>query len=617
MGGRGPQRGSPSPRHARPPEVEPPPEVPRPTEAAGNSPADVPEPGVGAPPDGEGHHAGPNGSVTRPAVPRGGSGGSLQRATFWMAVGTGVSRLTGVLRVVALAAALGPTTLADGYNLANTAPNMLYDVVLGGVLAATFIPVFVDRLSTRSDREAWRAISAVVTLSIVVLAAATVVFWFAAPLVITAVTALDPSHSLVAAATKAHERGTATSLLRWFVPQIFFYGLISLTTALLNTRRRFIAPMWVPIANNVVCIAVLLWFRHVVAHPSLTGVVHDQHDIILLGLGTTLGVVVQALILLVSLGRRRYPLLRWRWDPRHEAVRAIVGLGSWTFGFVVANQIALFVALALAGSTSGPDPVSSYTYAYTFMQMPYAVVAVSIMSAVTPDLAARWSAGDLAGFRRRITGGLRAVLAIIIPASVGMLLLARPAVALLLAHGSTSVAETQTTADALAMFALGLPGFCAFLFVVRVLQSMQRARAAFWLYLVENTLNVALAVALVGVMGVRGLALSLSVAYSVAAVLGIMVLRRWLGPLASWQAWAPLRAVAACTLVMGAVVLVVSNLSGSTTQAALALRVLGAIVAGGVAFAGTAALLGRHAAKMRRRPIWVAGTTMGPPRQHP
>ena len=126
------------------------------------------------------------------------------------------------------------------------------------------------------------------------------------------------------------------------------------------------------------------------------------------------------------------------------------------------------------------------------------------------------------------------------------------------------------------MFALGLPGFCTFLYVVRVLQAMQRTRVAFWLYLVENVINIALALALVHPMGVRGLALALSVAYSVSAVAGIVVLRRWIGPLGSARTWAPLRLVCISTLAMGLVVLLVSNVSGSNSDAALALRVIGA-----------------------------------------
>jgi hypothetical protein len=148
------------------------------------------------------------------------------------------------------------------------------------------------------------------------------------------------------------------------------------------------------------------------------------------------------------------------------------------------------------------------------------------------------------------------------------------------------------------MFSLGLPGFCTFLYVVRVLQAMQRTRTAFYLYLVENGLNVAFAAALVGPLGVRGLALSVSIAYTAAAAWGITVLRRWLGTIGGPGAWAPLRRAAGATIVMGAVVLVVSDLSGSQRGAGLLLRVAAAVAAGFAAYAGVGALLGG-----RRRPF--------------
>jgi len=543
--------------------------------------------------------------VRGPARRQGGGGGGflgegLQRATLWMAAGTTLSRLAGLLRILVLAYALGATHLATSYNLANTTPNMLYDVVLGGVLSATFIPVFVDRLATRSENDAWRAISAVVTLSVVVLVVMTLVFWVAAPEIIDAFTSLGHSG---AHQNLSQERDVAVGLLRWFVPQVALYGFIALLTALLNTRRRFVAPMWVPIANNLVCIGVLLVFRHLTTTPSLSGVQSHTGWLVLLGLGTTLGVALQALLLLFAARGAGLSGVRWRWEPRHEAVRTVVGLGGWTFGFVVANQVALFVVLALAVHVPGPDPVSSYTYAYTFMQMPYAVVAVSVMSAATPGLAERWTLGDLVGFRRRMAGGLRAVLAVILPASVGMLLLAKPAVDLLFAHGSYTVADANQTGSALALFAVGLPGFCTFLYIVRVLQSMQRTRVAFWLYLVENAINVVLALALVGPMGVRGLALALSVAYTVGALCGLAVLRSWLGTIGEPGAWAPLRRDAIATVVMGVVVLVVSNLSSAVQGFALLVRLVAAVVVGAVVYVATSALLGTWADRRRpRRP---------------
>jgi putative peptidoglycan lipid II flippase len=525
-----------------------------------------------------------------------GAGTRLSTAATYVALGTGISRFTGLLRVVALAWALGQTPLADAFNLANTAPNMLYDIVLGGVLSATFIPVFVQRLTTQDEESAFESISAVLTVSIVVLATSTVLALVLAPLIITGLTALDTSAHTHSLARIAQERGVATTLLRWFVIQVSAYGFFALATALLNTRRRFVAVAWAPIVNNLVCIGVLIWFGLWTSRgASLASVESHRSELVLLGLGTSMGVVLQGLALIPSLRGARLGLVRWRWDLRDTALHAVIRLSGWTFGFVLANQVAVFVVILLAGTATGSDPVSSYTYAYAFLQMPYGIVAVTIMSVVAPDLAEKWSAGRTTAFVTRLVSGWRALLALIIPAAVGMLLLAKPAVALILGHGHSSPASTSDTGAALAMFALGLPGFCSYLYVVRVLQSMQRTKVAFYLYLAENGINVALAVALVHPLGVRGLALSLSVAYSVAALMGLAVLRKWFGHLGHPGAWAPLRRVGLASIAMGAVVLVVSNLSGATSGVALLVRVVGSLLAGGLIYWAVIGALGRRA----------------------
>ena len=312
--------------------------------------------------------------------------------------------------------------------------------------------------------------------------------------------------------------------------------------------------------------------------------------------------VLQGVALIPSLRNADLGLLRWNWNPRDDALRAVTRLGGWTFGFVLANQIALFVVTILAGSVAGPDPVSSYTYAYAFFQLPYGIIAVTVMSVVTPDLAERWSTGQQTAFLKRMTGGLRAVLALIIPAAVGMLLLAQPSVALLLGNGHSTPAETATTGAALAMFALGLPGFCTYLYLVRVLQSMQRTRVAFYLYLVENALNIVLALVLVHPLGVRGLALSLSIAYTVSALLALAVFHQWFGRLAERETWAPLVRVVIAAVPMAVVVLVVSNLSASTSIAGLLARVVGSVIAGGLTFGAVIIWLGRRHDAHRRPP---------------
>jgi putative peptidoglycan lipid II flippase len=543
-----------------------------------------------------------------PPAPGGGRR-RLAGATLGMAVGTTLSRITGVARIIAQTTALGGAGFADGYNLANTTPNIVTDIVIGGVLSATFVPVFVDHLSTRRSKEAWEAISAVVTVTVIVLIAATVAFFVLAPEIIHLYTVTNHNVDVHS------QQREAIFLLRWFVPQLTCYGLIALFTALLNARGKFAAPMFVPIANNLVVIGVLVWFHALVPDPSLDTISAHHSGLVLLGLGTTLGVVVQAALLVPSLLRADLHV-RFLWQPAHEAMRTITRLAGWTFGWVVANQIALVVMLALADGAKVPGAVSAYTYAYTFFQLPYGVVAVSVMSAVTPSLAARWAHRDMVAFRHRMAFGLRGILAIIIPSAVGMVLLAHPLIDLVLVHGAESSVDANETAAALAMFSLGLPGFCTFLYMVRVFQAMQDTRTAFRLYLVENGLNIVFGLLLIGPLGVRGLALSVSIAYTAAAALALGVVRHRVGGLGGDDLTVPLKRVVGASAVMAAAVVLALSVSGAQSGLVLFGRVLLAVVVGVIAYVATASVVGARQARLageaRTRASRVSSPT--PPR---
>jgi len=523
----------------------------------------------------------------------------VRRATVVMALGTTLSRLTGVLRIFALVYAVGFKNLADAYNLANTMPNIVHDLVLGGIVSATFIPVFVERLTTRSDDDAWEAISAVVSVTMIVIAAASVLFLVVSPVIIDATTVFNH------AAGAGQERRVATDLLVLFVPQLTAYGFISLGTALLNARRRFGAPMFTPVANNVILVALLVVFGATVHHASLAGVDQHRGQLLLLGLGTTAGVIVQAVLMVPSL-RRAGLRLRWNPDFRHEAVRTILRLSGWTFGLVVANQLALVVVLAMSERV-GPGAVSAYTYAYTFFQLPYGVVAVSIMSATAPELTARWATGDLVAFRRRMGTGLRAMLAVVIPAAAGELVLAHPLVEFVGHWSTTAAGTTEPTAVALAMLALGLPGFCVFLYTVRVLQSVQDLRSAFWLYVIENAVNIILAVVLAGPLGVRGIALSISIAYTVGAVVGLVWVRERVEGLGGELVGRPLGHVLWATAALVVAATLASNLTASASALALLSRLVLGTAAGAAAYVLAAGALAELAARRA-----TGGPTTGP-----
>jgi putative peptidoglycan lipid II flippase len=498
-----------------------------------------------------------------------------------MAIGTGLSRLSGLLRILVLAYALGLTPLADAFNLANTVPNMVFDLVLGGVISATFVPIFVAELETRKRRDAWASISAVLTVSVVILGIATVVCLAAAPLIIDAFTGLHPNHS---SADLLSQRHTATVLLRWFVPQIFFYGLIALASALLNIHRVFAPPMWVAIANNVVCIAVLVLFAASGPAPSLAELAGDPGRVMLLGLGSTAGVVVQALLLLPFLGRANVKQLWWNLTLKDRAIKATAKLASWTLGLVVCNQIALFIILALAFGLGGTGQVSAYSYAWIFFQTPYAVISISFMSAITPELASAYAKKDVPGWRNHFGQGLRQMLVLIIPLSMLLFLLAKPLVELLFSINGGVGDQTTMAGHALAGFALGLPGFCTFQFVIRAMQTRHGGHHAFWLYVAENSLTVLFAVGLVGPLGVTGLALANSLAYSLTALGGLWWIKNLADGLGDRATFKPLLRVCVSSLVMGLVVLVAVNLSASITPVGLFLRLLSAGLLGGATY---------------------------------
>ena len=445
---------------------------------------------------------------------------SHSRRVFSMATGTLASRLTGLLRVLVLAWVLGFTPIADSFNLANTVPNMLFDLVLGGVASATFIPVFVERLALDGERRAWKSISSVITGAVVLLVVASGVAWVAAPWIIEGFTAMSRTPTSGSLATLITQRALATTLLRWFVPQIFFYGVIGIATALLNIRNRFAPGSWAPIANNVVCMAVLVWFHLVDPVPTLRSLPGTSH-LLWLGLGTTLGVAIQFLCLVPSLARSDLWRLSLRFDRHDPALRAIGRLGSWTLLVVLANQLALFVVLAFAFGDNGRGNVSAYTYGWSFMQMPYAVVVVSVLGALTPQLAGFATGQDFAALGERLRFGLRQSLVIIIPCTLAMIVLAQPLVAILLHHVNGS--RRLPVGTVLAILAAGLPGFTVFQLCVRGLQSMQRAREVFYLYVLENLINIALAI-VIGRHSLAGLTASVSIAYGGAAVVGLWVL---------------------------------------------------------------------------------------------
>ncbi len=428
-------------------------------------------------------------------TPSGADEGGLLRSSAVVAVGTAISRVTGFVRIAAIAYALGVTALAGTYSYANETPNIVYELLLGGVLTATLVPLFVKYFD--SDDE--DAASAIFTVSMLALLAVTVVGVIIAPWIVQLYT-LHASGSGLAA-----QRELATTLLRLFMPQMLFYGIVTLATAMLNARRRFAAAAFAPILNNVVVIAIFLALPKV-ASGELTvhNVLDDSTLVVMMGLGTTAGIVVMALALLPPLHRSGVHL---RFLPafRHAAVRTMVRLSGWTVGYVIANQIALLVITILANGTSGGPFV--YVSAYAFFQLPHGLFAVSFMTTFAPELAAAGVRGDLAALRAQLSRGLRLTTIVIVPAAAMYLGLARPIVVVLLQRGAFSASDATQVADTLAAFAVGLLPFSLYLFALRAFTSRLDTFTPFWINCVENAVNIGLAFPLYVWLGIPGLAL--------------------------------------------------------------------------------------------------------------
>jgi putative peptidoglycan lipid II flippase len=509
----------------------------------------------------------------------------LSRSTAVMAAGTALSRITGFGRVFALAYALGLTRVTDSYNLANTTPNIVYELVVGGVLSATLVPVFV-RLNTTSDEdEAWRGTSAVATVVGAAVVVLSLVLVLAAPLFIRLYTFSNTG------ATADDQRAVATFLLRLFAPQVAFYGLVTVSTALLHAHRRFALPMFAPILNNLVVIGVLLALPHVATSLALADLARDRGALMWLGLGTTAGVAAMALPQVVAAVRRGGGRLRVRWDPGHEAVRTVMRLSAWTLGFTVANQIAYWVVIVLANRRGGDLSAYQAAYQYFFL-LPHGIIAVSLMSALQPDLAQLWATQRVDAFRMRLGTGLRSLLAVLVPAAVGYVTLGRPIVRLLLEHGAMSATDAGVVSDVLALMALGLPGFSAYLMLMRAFQAMQDTRTVFYLYLVENGINVALALVLYPSLGVQGLALAFSIAYTAGTAVALLVMRRRTGGLEGAALVASSARVLGASAAMAAVTLLCARFVGASEGVGLVARVAVGVVAGVTVYGAAARLLG-------------------------
>jgi putative peptidoglycan lipid II flippase len=447
--------------------------------------------------------------------------------TAVMTVGTSLSRVTGLLRIAATTAALGlsVSTLADTYNRANNTPNILYELALGGILTSVFVPLFVEWMKKEGQDEAWALADRIFTLTLVGLSVLAVVGAILAPWIIRlyGVTPHTPDPQA--------QLALGTYFLRWFMPQVVFYGVGAVAGGLLNANRRFVAPMFAPILNNLAVIAtfgVYVWLLHG-GTPSVVAITGTERAV--LAIGTTLGVVAMTVALWPSLRRLGY---RWHFklDWHHPAVRRLVRLSGWVIVYVVANQLAFLVIIRLAGTIS-TGYFTAYYLAFIVVSLPYAIFVVSIFTALVPGMAGQWATGHPDGITRLFSRGIRDTAVIILPASLGLVAIALPVSRLIFEHLHADAQDAELIGHLLQVFALSLPFFSVFQLLTRTFYSMQDTRTPALVNVAAAVVNVAGDLFFVYVVGWKneGLVAGYGLSYVFGVVFLMTILRGRLGHL--------------------------------------------------------------------------------------
>ena len=506
---------------------------------------------------------------------------SLARSTAIMTAGTVLSRVTGVVRLAIVVATLGiaETRLADTYNLANSVPNVIYELVLGGVVTSLFVPLFVELLQKEERERAWEVISAILNIALLALTAIALVGIVASPLIARFYALRLDGNAAVA------QQEVITFLLRLFIPQIVLYGLYFVLAAVMDAHRVFGPQMFTPIVNNLVVIAVFLVFREVYGTVTLTSITNTQ--LLVIGLGTTLSVAPMGLGLIRyvrKLGHYRRTLAL-----DHPSIRKLARLSVFVIGFVAANQIGYIVVQWLANEQRGA--FTAYISAFTFFLLPIGLFVWSLTTALLPGMSAHAVNREWDAFNDTLSIGLRATIFVMLPAAVGFFILAPAMVEVFLEHGIVTPQSTELVTGVLRFLTLGLVQFSLFQMLVRAFYSMQDTKVPFVINCGVIALNLAINVPMFAALGAKGLAAGHAAAYSLGAGVQMWILSRRTGGLDARRLVRSVARALAASAVMGAVVALlwvpVADASGLSL-----LVVLASLVAVGAGiYLGTAHLM--------------------------
>jgi putative peptidoglycan lipid II flippase len=446
----------------------------------------------------------------------------LFRASSVMAVGTILSRITGFIGGVIIIATLGTALLADAFNVANTMPNILYNLLVGGALTAIFIPQLV-RAFDDADGGHLFASRLVTTISGILLALVAVGVIFAPQLVYV----YAPSFSTPGFET---EREIAITLTRYCLPQIFFLGLFTMLGQVANARGSFAPLMWAPIANNLVIIVVFSAF--LIKWPSVSVDSITSTQLQILGWGSTFAIVVQALIL-VPVVKRSGIKIRPKWG--FQGLGKSFSLAGWTLVYVLISQIGYLITVnvattaavdsAKAGITTGVG-LTPFKNAYLIMLLPYSIVTVSIITALLPHMSKLAINKKVDDVKDQILRAIKTVGVLTIPASVAFFLFG-PLITEVLFFG-ISKKDGIYVGYVLSALSLGLVAFSINLVLIRGFNAFEDTRTQVWSILIINIISVGLSYLFLAALPSDWVTVGLGFAFSVSYLIGLFITLRLL-----------------------------------------------------------------------------------------
>jgi putative peptidoglycan lipid II flippase len=441
----------------------------------------------------------------------------LFRASGIMAIGTILSRITGFIRALLAVAVLGTALLADTYNVANTMPNILYNLLVGGALTAIFVPQLVRSFSDDDGGHGF-ASRLVTTISGILLLLVVVGVIFAPALVrLYAPEFSTPGFEL--------ERDIAVAFTRYCLPQIFFLGLFTMLGQVANARGSFAPLMWAPIANNLVVIVVfaaILATQRAISIGEIT-----DFQVQLLGWGTTLGVVVQALILIPVVKRSGIHL---RPVFGVQGLGKSFGLAGWTLVYVLVSQLGYLVTVnvatsaavrsAQAGITTGVG-FTPYTSAYYIMLLPYSIVTISIVTALLPHLSKLAIDKNVEEVRKQLIRAIRMVGVVTVPSAVALLFFG-PLMTEVLYMG-ISLEDSRYIGFVLSALSFGLVAFSINLILIRGFNAFEDTKTQVTSIVIINVISVALSYLFLATLDSNWVTVGLGIAFSLSYIVGLFV----------------------------------------------------------------------------------------------